>query len=306
MLRVLFQRTGRAHLPEVDAYVSYLRRSPEVEAVDSAAEPDARPADVDVVWRFMGLDRAGAPGRRLVHEYNSLSTGRWPRLRNRLKQTLNIRPDFRVFLSPAVREGFAFTDGVPWGLRDMGVAECFFFAPPPMVTRPFDFVYAGSLSRARQSHTLLRHFDRCPGAGRLLVVGEVPAALARRFGRSGRITFTGRVPYADVPSCLARARWGVNLIPERYPLNIQTSTKLLEYFAAGLGVVSTAYAWSTAFARSRGARVFWLEADLANLTAATVATFAPQPAAVDDLRWDRVIEHSGIMPAALGLAAGGA
>jgi hypothetical protein len=56
------------------------------------------------------------------------------------------------------------------------------------------------------------------------------------------------VPHADVPHQLRRARIGLNLVSNIEPYNQQTSTKLLEYCAVGLPVVSNDYAWVRYFA----------------------------------------------------------
>jgi glycosyltransferase involved in cell wall biosynthesis len=52
------------------------------------------------------------------------------------------------------------------------------------------------------------------------------------------------VPQAEVPDWLLRARAGLNLMPERTPLVQQTSTKVLEYLAVGLPVLSNDYLWA--------------------------------------------------------------
>jgi hypothetical protein len=56
------------------------------------------------------------------------------------------------------------------------------------------------------------------------------------------------VSHADVPTQLRRARFGLNLVSNIAPYNQQTSTKLLEYCAVGLPVVSNDYPWVRYFA----------------------------------------------------------
>jgi len=56
------------------------------------------------------------------------------------------------------------------------------------------------------------------------------------------------VPHAQVPHHLLRARIGLNLVSNVAPYHQQTSTKLLEYCAVGLPVVSNDYAWVRDFA----------------------------------------------------------
>ncbi|MCB1555986.1 MAG: glycosyltransferase [Alphaproteobacteria bacterium] len=291
-MRLVFERKPHVYLPEISAYLRYVdERLPHVQAWDSGALDDYDPLDFDVVWRFMGLDIAGT-GRRIIHEYNSLSTGRFARLKNRVKQTTNVRPDGRVFLNAAVRGGFWFPDAIPFRERDMGVADSFFEtgAPAPV----YDFVYAGSLDRGDTIVSALEHFKTTLTDATFLVIGGVPDAIHERYGAVANIVFTGRVPCAAVPDLIAQARYGLNLMPDRYPFSLQTATKVLEYCAAGLPVVSTDYRWIRKFERERGARFFFLEKDWANLTMAALERHPFQVPCVDDCAWNEVIARSGV------------
>lgn len=293
MTRVLFVRRPGVYLPEIPAYCTYLRdHLPGVEAVDSATlghAPD--PTGFEVVWQFMGLDRTRLPDRvELVHEYGSLSTGRLPHVKDRLKRRLNVRPARRVFLNEAVRAGFGFTDTVPWRLRDMGVDDAFFAAP----RQPeHDFVYAGMLQRPGVLPYLKQLVEDHPRFS-FLLIGEAPAGLRQQLGKRGNVHWTGRVSYADMPALLGSARFALNLMPDRHPFNVQTATKVLEYCAVGLPVLSTRYAWVEDFAAARGARFGWLPppGKPAALDALVRGEFSTP--AVDDLRWTEVIRRAGV------------
>jgi hypothetical protein len=151
-----------------------------------------------------------------------------------------------------------FNDGVPYALRDMGVAQAFFDATAPVLPEAsyeddaparitpneFDLVYLGEMTRLLPFVPLLHSIHE---AGRtLLLVGDVPDALRTQLPAS--VTCSGRVLHTDVPHQLRRARFGLNLVGNIEPYNQQTSTKLLEYCAVGLPVVSNDYAWVRYFA----------------------------------------------------------
>jgi glycosyltransferase involved in cell wall biosynthesis len=140
----------------------------------------------------------------------------------------------------------------------MGVAQAFFDAAAPALPEAsyeddastrippneFDLVYLGEMNRLLPFVPQLQSIHE---AGRtLLLVGDVPDALHAQLPAS--VTCTGRVPHADVPHQLRRARFGLNLVSNIEPYNQQTSTKLLEYCAVGLPVVSNDYAWVRYFA----------------------------------------------------------
>ncbi len=293
-MKILFERRPGVYLPEIAAYRAYCARNlPEVQTAETGEERQVHdPEAFDVVWRFMGMDRAGT-GRRVIHEYNSLSTGRWARVKNSLKKGLNSRPTARIFLNDQVREGFSFSDNVPFRCRDMGVDQAF-FAKAEGGKPEYDFVYAGSLDRGAIIRRVLAHFRDCPKTGRLLVIGSVPDDLYKAFKDVKSIIFAGRIPYVHVPHLMSQARYGLNLMPDCYPLNLQTATKVLEYCAVGLSVVTTDYRWVRAFERTRGASFFYLMSDVSNLTLANLENHAFHTPSVEDLEWDKIIGKSGV------------
>lgn len=294
MTSILFVRTDRVYLPEVQAYKAWLaRHRPGVEVFESTQDTGGRSVgDFDVVWHFMGLDAAGR-GRFVVHEYNSLSTAPFARVKNMVKRAVNARPDRRVFLSPAVRDGFGFRDGVGAALRDMGV-DPQFFAAAGENTKEWDFILAGGLNRGP---AIARALDLFTGPLRemsVVLVGDAPDNLAARYRGRENIVFHGRAAYADVPGLMARARYGLNIMPDRYPFNVQTATKVLEYCAAGLPVVSTDYRWARRFERETGARFFKLEAGFSGVSPAAIRGFDFAVPPMAHLSWERVIGDSGI------------
>ena len=112
------------------------------------------------------------------------------------------KPDYRIFQNGWVRERMGFNDGVPHALRDMGVAPAFFDVPTHLPAQTFDLVYLGEMSRLQPFLPLLQCIH---DAGRtLLLVGDVPDDLRAQLPAS--VTCTGRVPYAEGPQQLRRAR----------------------------------------------------------------------------------------------------
>lgn len=109
-------------------------------------------------------------------------------------------------------------------------------------------IYMGNLTPLRDPDLLLRVFEataRHVPEARLLVIGEIDAGVGARIARSparDRITSTGFVPHAEVASLLRAGRVGIFPMPTEDPYGIyRTSSplKVMEYFAAGLPVVSS-------------------------------------------------------------------
>ncbi len=291
MKTILFVRGRCAYLPEIAAYKRFLEKAhPDIKAFDSADTPDFNAMDFDVIWRFMGTDISGK-GRYRVHEYNSLSAGAFPQAKNTIKRRINKRPDRRVFLNDMVRREFGFHDDVPSGLRDMGVAPGFFEAEPQP---EYDFVYAGSMHRGGEVLRMLEHFTTRLRESSILVIGAANSDVLERYKNHSNIVFSGPVAYEDVPGLMTKGRYGLNVLPDRYPFNLQPATKVLEYCALGLPVVSMRYSWIEGFMKEKGGQCFWLEPDFENLTPQNLESFDFKTPSVSDLSWDDVIADSKI------------
>jgi glycosyltransferase involved in cell wall biosynthesis len=202
----------------------------------------------------------------------------------------------------------------------MGVAQAFFDAAAPALPEPsyddddhaparvppneFDLVFLGEMSRLLPFVPVLQSIH---DAGRtLLLIGEVPDALRAQL--PANVTCTGRVPHAEVPHQLRRARFGLNLVGNFEPYNQQTSTKLLEYCAVGLPVVSNDYAWVRYFAAHYQGSFHVLRDDPSSWQHSFGDALEAYPYVVPDVRelaWPQLLRqlaiwaHLHIMPAAV-------
>ncbi len=240
---VHFVHTGPAYMPELSAYEAHLHQLGH--HCERHSDPATVPLDADIVWWICGSVSAHHSHRLRrslqVHEYASASVGRLPGLKDRLKRWRHPRPDHRVFLNEWVCKRMGFDDGVPCSLRDMGVPPAFLQATGDAPV-DHDLVYLGEMGRLRSFLPTLQAISQ---AGlRLLLVGQLPADLEGWVRLTPGVQCTGRVDQAQVPVQLLRARAGLNLMPERLPLSMQTSTKVLEYLAVGLPVISNDYPWA--------------------------------------------------------------
>lgn len=240
---VHFVHAGPAYMPELAAYEEHLQRLGHGSQRHSHA--GTVPVDADIVWWICGrvsVHHSHRLRRSLhVHEYASASVGRWPALKDRLKRWWHPKPDHRVFLNAWVQQRIGFVDSVPYTLRDMGVPASFVQAQADGLPE-YDLVYLGEMGRLRSFLPALKAISQ---AGlRLLLIGQLPLDLSRVLELTPGVHCTGRIPHAQVPMQLLRARAGLNLVPDRLPLTMQTSTKVLEYMAVGLPVLSNDYPWA--------------------------------------------------------------
>lgn len=282
-------------MPETEAYRGFFSRYGIDTVLVSKEEIKKMPCDIE--WRFMGTDLT--PRRRgvlKVHEYASTSIPPWRKLKNLSKKWLNVEPDYRLFLNEYTKKSFNFEDDVPSGFRDMGIpANWLSYASAPS-TNEFDFVYLGDLSPIREPEKLLNCFSTGNLKDRsLLVIGSNYGSLQHRYQAYSNINFIGPVPYEQVPQQLKRARFGINYMVDKEPLNQQTSTKFLEYLAVGLPVVSTQYHWIMQFEHQYGGQYCYVDQDLADLRWERVCGVIYASPDLNNQTWEKQIRNSGVL-----------
>ena len=251
---------SQAYTPEAYAYADYLTQKGVAVQLEHESLLDL---NNDINIYFMGIRPfwEKRKGRALeVHEYQSLSTGKFPIFKDYVKRTANRKPAGRIFLNETVGENLGFSDDVPYIYRDMGVDESLFQKPD--VNPEYDIVYCGSVN-GRVG--LVEEIERLAKIGfTLLIIGEVSAEVLGVFKKYSNVTFTGRVSRDELPGLYRKCKAGLNYTPDIYPFNIQTSTKTLEYLASGLIVISNRYEWVDNFF-SRNNISFLLIDDVVNL-----------------------------------------
>ncbi len=282
---VCFARDGKAYRPEIDAYCAYLNEQSGY--VAKAVTSDDPHNGCDLLWLFAGVLQK-SHRIPVVHEYASLSTGRAPHMKDRVKRLLNSTPTGRVFLSQYVVSEMGFPDEVPFILRDMGVPDSFFRLPPSQTS--YDFVYSGTIASGRGSTTVLDWFSRSDMT--LLMVGDDPEKLQRRYARCRNIAFAGSVPHNEVAELLSMARYGLAYTPPKRPWGHQTSTKLLEYLAAGLHVCTNSTPWVDRFAGESGAGMMFVRDDLADLTEERLKQTSFSRPDMDRFRWTNILDRA--------------
>lgn len=286
-----FIRNGPSYLPEIDAYCEYIKARGHQGIVHDNSH--SVPTSASVVWWFCGhvplLEAHRLRGAFQIHEYASASIPPFALAKDLVKHWIQPRPDYRIYQNGWVRERMGFADGVPHALRDMGVPKHFFYTSSYVAAPEFDLVYLGEMSRLFAFIPVLQAIDL---AGRsLLLVGDLPQAL--KIHLPSNVTSTGRVAQAQVPHHLRRARFGLNLIPNAEPFQQQTSTKVLEYCAVGLRVVSNAYPWVRYFMSQHKANFYLLRNDPSSLATSFGEALDAYPYVVPNMHsfaWPQVLD----------------
>lgn len=297
MKKILLVRSNKSYLPQIDASIDYFNgKELGFQLYDSAELSDISLSEFDCLWEFMGFNMSKKIDIPLIHEYASLSTGVFPRMKNKGKKWLNVKPDLRIYLNEYVSEGLGFNDKTDYVYRDMGVDDVFFNYKQSSKT--YDCVYIGSITKERGTPYLLDQFKFTCKNRSLLLIGKVSDEIYKNYSSCDNITFAGELPYKEVPQYASQAIYGINYMPNKYPYNLQTSTKLLEYLAMGLEVITTDYLWIHHFMRENKINFIMVNEKLDGLEKAIKdhegKSAEREMGTLEKFKWKHVIEQSGL------------
>ncbi len=243
------------NLPEIKHYIAYFSMH-DIVCLTNALSIPKFDKDIEkyVEWHIMGTHFYNQPrflnqvkGRSyLIHEYASLSTGKNKFIKlfkDILKHNCSHRPDYQLFLNKYIQSKMS-VRGIPGELRDMGVCQEFIknrHHSSNKTVKHYDFVYVGSMAAERKiEHFLDSYIMR---QKKILLIGSPSEYLVKRYKKKDNIHFIGRVEQSEIPNLIANVKVCINYIPDVYPYNRQTSTKLIEYLTLGKDVISNKYKW---------------------------------------------------------------
>lgn len=271
-----------AYTPEAYAYEKYLKEMGHQVQLDYDLDPNN-----DINIHFMGSRPfwKSNKGRALeIHEYQSLSTPPYAKLKNYSKKIINKKPVGRIFLNNFVHQDLSFNDSIPYIYRDMGVDEILF--QTPLQSPLYDIVYCGSITgRVGLLETLLKLAKNY----KIIVVGKITEE-EKKILKVNNITLVGPVSRDQLPEIYENARFGLNYTPDIYPYNVQTSTKTLEYLAAGLCVISNKYQWVELFQKKHGFKIIWLENDMYDIDINYCEAYD-----LSSYSWNEILKGSGFL-----------
>lgn len=277
---IAIEITTNAFLPEAYAYRDYfIEKGFECDFVNKG---DPSLLNYDCALLFHGFHPFWKKYPKfIIGEYHSLSTGRYNRVKDLVKRLLNVRSNIYIFLNDDVRRKMWFSNKINYTTRSMGYSEKDFESFKGE-EKKFDVVYCGSYRKG-----LWEIIKKLADLGlSIAVVGpEIPF-------EHELITSFGRKEPVEARKIISQAKYGLNYTPDVFPLNIQDSTKVIEYCAAGLGVITNRYKWINHFENIRKARFLSLE-DVFNIE--DVENFDFSVPDLKDLKWNKIISRSEIL-----------
>lgn len=293
-IKIVFVHSNKAFLPGIPVYSDFFSRyGISCESVSGSGWQHMKR---DVEWLFMGTDRHPRnPGILRIHEYASASLPPFSRQKDWLKKVFNQRPDYRVFQNEYVKDQYRFQDGIPSGFREPCLTPDW-LVPELASAKKYDFIYTGSVHRKRRLEQLLDHFCGPLSNHGLLILGKDYGRLQKQYAPAKNIRFEGPLPYVQVRQKILASRFAINFIPDQLPFSRQVSTKLLEYAACRIPIITTDYEWIRGFEKASGGTYFYLSGDLQNFTWAAVNAFPYQFPDLANYTGEAQIRRSGILP----------
>lgn len=291
-MKLALLHSDKAYLPELYAYRSYLVAKGYAVSIETEREARAAGIPPDVYYRFAGFLRHRVSHNvPEIHEYASASIGRFPRVKNLVKSLVSAQPAGRVFLNEDVKHQFHFPVSTMFMYRDMGADQAF-FEQRGQTAKTYDLVYAGSITgRPGVLDCICRLAENGLHIG---LAGTVTAEEIDIIKVQKNIEYVGRLPIEQVPAFVGSARFGLNYCPDIYPYNLQTSTKVIEYLAAGIGIVSNNYSWISRHATKHG--YSYLDVNSISCPDSLLST----PSAILDIKdarqfeWTTLLDRAGL------------
>ena len=271
---IRFVHEGKAAYPDIVAYRNYF--SDRYTTIESRPDEVAGAGDASqsVCWAMMGFYPRDLGCAVTIHDYRSLSVGRFKKTKDRLKRMLNADPHLRFFQNDAIRQALGFPMDDRSHFLPMGVPSLF-IENRDLVAEPVtDFIYIGSMLPERKCELMLDSFVKRFGEAKTFdLYGPPNADLEKRYADKANIRFHGLIAQDRLPAILKSARVGVCYFPLHYPHVLQTPTKLMEYGALGMRVLANEHPQSRITSEQYGLNCLWGD---------TQDLFAKVP---DDLDW---------------------
>ena len=277
---------SQSYLPEAIAYKKYLTKfDHQILITNNYNEIQ----NFDTIIMFMGFyPQKRNENSKYIHEYNSLSLQPYAHLKNKLKNYLNFKPDKRIFLNNYVKFFFNFRDNISYLNRDMGY-DISFKNCQKIINKKieFDLVYTGSFDNRKGLLECIKYLSKF--GFKIALIGNMKNKLYNEFKKIDNVSLLGKLNLDEIIKIFNITKCGLNYTPDIFPFNVQSSTKTIEYSAAGLGVLSNRYIWVETFEKSRTANFLYLD-QLKSKD--QIYNYNFKNAYVDDLIWENILKKN--------------
>jgi hypothetical protein len=287
---------GKASYPEAAAIEKQFGGDYEVEVCTPSALVEAESLDASACWHMMGFYPRKPAAKLVIHDYRSLSVGRFRRIKDFCKRVFNARPDLIVFQNEEIRMALGFPKDSRTIILPMGVPDVFVDSRGPGHSVVTDFIYIGSMLDERRCELMIDSFLGRFGNEKLFqLYGPRNPALEARYSDQPNVQFCGTVPQVELVGVLKQARVGVAYFPNHFPHILQAPTKLMEYGAVGMRILANEQPQNRAAAKLYGIDCLWGPAgDMFKDVPDELDWEDNQQLDASPMRWSSVFRDSGL------------
>lgn len=121
--------------------------------------------------------------------------------------------------------------------------------------------------------------------------------LKEKFITFPNVIFMGRTSQEEVFKFIKKSKYAICIIPNKYPYNLQTPTKLLEYLALKAKIITNHNPMVLKMLQETGNtdNVFIMNEAWNLPSEDELATLEPASLQLEDFLWDKILERSGIL-----------
>lgn len=238
--KIIFIHEGRAIYPDIQAYKKYFESRYETEEILYDELDKKADYSDSILWYMMGFYPKKIKAGFVIHDYRSVSIGRFLWLKNTIKKYLNHKPDLRIFLNDFVKKTVGLKDSIDSLMLDMGVPEDILkYRDDDKQKYKYDFCYIGSISQGRDMHTILQEFVKTyKDSKTFILAGRVEDSdFFEEFKNNKNIIYAGLIPQNEAFELVQDSEFAVCYLPKIKPFCYQTPTKLLEYIALNKKII---------------------------------------------------------------------
>ena len=276
----------KSYLPETYAYSEILKKKYKVIVSN---DEDYLNSISNLIIKYPGFFRKkfkffykNKSKKIIIHDYASLSTPPFPKIKNLIKFYFSERPNFRIFNSNFIKKEFSFKDNIPYLIRPAGVDKKFFFKGN--AKRVAQIVYIGSFR-----DKLINGFEKILKFNlNLIVIGNFSEKFKNKFKSYKNIFFLGYKTQDQIVEILKVSEYGFNYIPDIYPWNSQASLKLLEYSAANLKIISNKTKFALEFEKKFNSKFNYIE-DINNVN--DIINYNYKNGSINSLEWNNIFQQ---------------
>lgn len=237
-MNIFILHPGKANYPEVQAYKNYFGNEYNIKDGTLKNYKNTPNKENTILWCIMGFYPKKLKAKFVIHDYRSLSVGKYAKIKDALKKKLNNKPNLRIFQNEDIKNAMGFIDEVDSILLPMGVPSWIFTLKPNNTLPSGTYCYIGEISSERNMDNVINAFTRTrPNNESLILVGKPEKKIYDQYCRISNVIFTGKIAQEEALTIVLNSEFALCPFPSHYPHCLQAPTKFLEYAALGKKII---------------------------------------------------------------------